>query len=427
MPEFVFVESVGSGHGKLAIEKVKRLGFSTTFFTQTPDFYKGWGTDQPFSDVDRLVEVDTLSADSMLEKINRDDTIAVMALDDFHLLPGANLAKRLGLPCESVDSIARARFKDLTRQTLAHHGEEYPHFAIMDTESEIIDSPVGFPCVIKPTDGTGSAGVVICRNIDEMVKSFAEARRQWQRIRDYTLQKRWLVEEYISGQEYSAELIWRNGWNLLGFTKKIVTQGSRAVELGHVFPYVLPPNLATLCKDKISLWLTTIGLKFGCAHVEFRISNNVPVLMEINPRIGGDMIPELIRISTGFDLLEAVCRIYAGQDHEIMSAPKVTTFAAIRFLTPFPGIQRNLDANNIIKKLKSLPGVVSCAITTAELSSIKVESNYDRIGYVIATGATCSLAEESADTAVAEWNLHCIAVQETEQSDEFKNYRKCRI
>lgn len=262
-------------------------------------------------------------------------------------------------------------------------------------------SPVGYPCVLKPSDGTGSVGVKILRQGDDVKAEMLRQQSRHKSIRGYALSTRWLVEEYIPGPEFSAELIHVGGcWTLIGITKKLLSSPPRAVEVGHIFPADICEATRIRIKRKIVSWLDAIGLDFGAAHVEFKMVESEPVLMEINPRIGGDMIPELVRLSTELDILTCILELHSGLGLQIKPEELVPRMAAaIGFFTSDrAGVVQEVQGQEC---LSSNPDVVQWQIRPTPFVTQGAESNYDRIGFVIVIGPTPSMAESRLKDAMS--------------------------
>lgn len=401
MKELVFVESVASGHGPLSIPIAKQCGYSVTFLTINPEFYRAWGVDDPLGAVDRLVVVDTDNVAAMAAQLDAGSVAGVVALDDFHLLVASELAARFALPHAAVEGLRNARLKQRTRALTSAGSPHRPAYQVFDIDRGLADSPVGYPCVIKPTDGTGSVGVRICADRAELATAIALFREKWHVVRGFQLSRQWLVEEYVHGNEYSAELVWHQGhWHLLGITEKILAAPPFCVEIGHVFPAALMADVQLAIAHQCSAWLQAIGLDFGAAHIEFRMSDDAPVLMEINPRLGGDMLPELIRLATGFEVLRHLFMQHTGA--AAIADPRTARAAhtaAIRFLlAPHSGKIREIRGRALVE---SLPGISRCMLRPTPFEAMAAESSYDRLGYVIATGDSRQQALERVSAAIA--------------------------
>ena len=90
---------------------------------------------------------------------------------------------------------------------------------------------IGYPVVVKPASGTGSIAVRLCQTPDQVRAAVAHAFAE----PDPALppQDTVLVEEFLTGAEYSAELI---DDQVVGITRKLLGPEPYFVEIGHDFP-----------------------------------------------------------------------------------------------------------------------------------------------------------------------------------------------
>ena len=76
--------------------------------------------------------------------------------------------------------------------------------------------------------------------------------------------------------------------------------------------------------------LAATGMRLGPTHTEVKVTDAGPSIVEINARAAGGMIPELVRLATGVDLLEQQLRAAAGLPLDLV--PTRERVAGIRFL-----------------------------------------------------------------------------------------------
>src|SRR5581483_4851638 len=109
-----------------------------------------------------------------------------------------------------------------------------------------------------------------------------------------------ILEEYIEGQEYSVETItWSKGNHLiLGITQKKTTPPPFFVELGHIFPAVLPEDEAASIVHVLQGALDVLGIESGASHTEVKLTPHGPMVIEVGGRLAGDFIPKLVWMST---------------------------------------------------------------------------------------------------------------------------------
>ena len=85
----------------------------------------------------------------------------------------------LGLPGNGRVVADRCSNRILTRQAFAEHSIPQPKFAVVTNEEEVFRAAdkIGFPCVIKAPDSSGSRGVVKVKAPADIPAAFAEAMR----------------------------------------------------------------------------------------------------------------------------------------------------------------------------------------------------------------------------------------------------------
>jgi len=90
--------------------------------------------------------------------------------------------------------------KDLSKTLVETLGVKTARWAVIDDLSGIgeIESPVGYPCVVKPLSCGSSIGISMAANASEFSKAVASAK---------TYENRILVEEKITGREFSCGIL----------------------------------------------------------------------------------------------------------------------------------------------------------------------------------------------------------------------------
>lgn len=389
----VFVESNLTGYNALAVELAKARGLPTALAARNPDEYLGMKPDL-LSLVDRVDLVDTYDVGKLTHYAASVEARALVAVDDYRLVPTAAAASALGLPHADVQGLVNTHFKDRARALCAGIGRAV-EFTVIERETNLRSSPLGYPCVVKPLDDSGSTGVSVCQNDSDFAEALARVRQVRRNLRDYECTEGLLVEEYVPGTEYTAECMWdsvRGRWQLLGYTRKLLAPPPAPVETGAVYPYFFDETLDKAIESTVYAWLAAVGHRHGSAHVEFKVDGKNIALIEINPRLGGDQIRDLIRLAGNADPIEMYLDLALGKDVRVeRTAPRQIFATSLYKLPPKPGkimavrAPERIDKNVIRHSLMSSP---------AEFDGIR--DNDDRLGYVITRGAS---AEEAVCTA----------------------------
>ncbi|GAA2194913.1 pyridoxal-phosphate dependent enzyme [Micromonospora lupini] len=387
----LFVESNTTGTGMLALRRAADLGFHPVLLTADPTRYVGLG--------DTAAEVavcDTGSVPALRAFVQagyrRDELAGVTSTSDFFVPAVAELAGWLGLPGNPVDAVLACRDKGRLRAALDAAGVRQPrHVLVEDSPAGTLAGRVaaavdhvGLPCVVKPVDDSGSNGVRLCATAAEALAQAERVLAVRHNVRGLPTARRVLVEEYLDGPEVSVELFGTgDAQHCLGITDKQVDPPPHFVERRHVFPAGLPPAVATEVVDLVRRALGAVGMSVGATHSEVRLTPAGPALIEINPRPAGGMIPELIRVATGVELLDQQLRAATGLP--VTLTPTSKGYAGIRFLTADrTGTLAGVDG---VDRAGRCPGVLRVTVTARPGSSVRPPENaYDRVGHVIAVG-----------------------------------------
>jgi biotin carboxylase len=138
---------------------------------------------------------------------------AVLTANEYLTPLVANVCAALGLPGNDPALATTARNKaDMVRH-FVRRGVTAPRTHIVEREDELLGlcaAGLTFPCVVKPAEAAGSAGVTVVRDAAEMAEAFKTAQEP-RGMYGMLLDPRILVQEYIGGTEYSVESITQNG------------------------------------------------------------------------------------------------------------------------------------------------------------------------------------------------------------------------
>lgn len=240
------------------------------------------------------------------------------------------VASRLHLPCCAEECLHHSTNKYLMRQALERAGIRVPFYRCVDGDMDVAkdwgkDFP--FPVIVKPTDRSGSRGVM-------KVHGYGELRDAVKRAAAVSFEKRVIVESFLQGSEYSFEAISQGGVHRrLAITKKYTTGSPNYIEAGHIEPSGLPEKICTSAENCIFRALDALGIRDGASHGEFKVDDQGLVhIIEIGARMGGDCIgSDLVFLSTGYDYVRMVIQASLGEPISFERAGR-TGVAAVRFL-----------------------------------------------------------------------------------------------
>jgi len=392
---FVLVESNTTGSGRLFCRAAVRAGLRPVLLARDPARY-------PYVREDRIEArvVDTGSVDAVLAACAElgSPVAGVTSSSEYHVGTASEVAGRLGLPHPDPDAIRACRDKATQRARLAAAGLPGPAFATARSPEAAADAAaaVGFPVVVKPVAGSGSIGVRRCGTRASAVAA-AEAILAGTAGTGLPPQHTVLVEAYLAGAELSVETF---DDLVVGVTGKHLGPEPSFVETGHDFPAPVDPAVAASVGEAAVAALRALGLGWGAAHVELRLTGGGPRVVEVNPRLAGGMIPRMVEEATGIDLIALlVARVAGGRP---VPVPTRAGAASIRFLVATSA--GRLAGVGGVDAARQVPGVVEVGVTAREGQEVLVRGSFqDRLGYVLAAdpGGDGAAAARAGDAALA--------------------------
>ncbi|MGW4441964.1 ATP-grasp domain-containing protein [Streptomyces sp. NPDC004682] len=260
----------------------------------------------------------------------RHEFAGIVTWDEWHLVATARLGRALGLAANSVEATRACRNKAVARALFARHGVPSAASVRARTvrEAEEAASSLGYPAVVKPAGVAGSIGVIRVDRPQELPAAFEFASCGASRSREDTGV---LVEEYLDGPEVSVECVTHRGvTTAVAVTRKHLGPAPYFDETGHTVD-AADPLLAQVAPAATAA-VKALGITDGVQHVEMRLVGGQPRLIEVNARLGGDMIGHLVCLATGIDLPKAAADTACGRAPDL--TPTRNGAAGIRMLYP---------------------------------------------------------------------------------------------
>ena len=311
----------------------------------------------------------------------------VTAATDKPLVMMARMAEKYGFPFYSVETAQWSTDKFQMKKRFELGGVPHAQGRLISKVEEA--EGLVFPVIVKPRDNSGSRGVKLCRDKNELQISIDEA------LENSKLDTV-LVEEFIEGPEYSIESLHHDGKSeVIQFTEKKTTEFPYNVELGHI----QPANISEENQQKIRKIVSKIGKAMNyvnCpSHTELKINERGIFVIETSPRLGGDYITStLTPLSTGVNLEDELLKIALGET--INPQPKAVQYSGVRFF--------DFKEGSVIKHVpdetfvKAWPHVVDFSFNLKEGQIVnRITSSLNRYGHLTLTAGNRDAIEEAFD------------------------------
>jgi biotin carboxylase len=315
----------------------------------------------------------------------------VVSTGEDGLLPAARVNELMGYGGNPLLVVQRLKDKARLRRCLAEAGLSPVRHQLVASASELSEfaDAVGGAVIVKPVAEGGSKGV-------QLVSHPVEASVVW---RDVVAAGRevMLAEEYLSGREVSVEAFSAAGRHtVIAITDKQVGQGF--VETGHVLPAALGDDEYAAAAGLTRDVLDAVGLVEGPSHTEIMLTRHGPRIIESHNRIGGDRIADLVRAVYAIDLERLTIGVPLGLMGWDGDVPAATGGAAVRFLTPPPGLLTGVS----VPPAGTVPGATATVTVQPGAVIPPLSWSGDRVaGNVFATGRSAVEALARADALAA--------------------------
>ncbi|TQF01411.1 ATP-grasp domain-containing protein [Kitasatospora acidiphila] len=257
----------------------------------------------------------------------------VLCWDEVRIHATAYVAEALGLLGGDPAVVWRLRDKGQTRAALAAAGVPQPASIPVSTEQEALAAAeeLGYPVVLKPRGFGASLGVIRVEDAAALSAGFAFTTSIV--IPEPVLfnsAEPYLVEECVTGEEISVDAVIRSGVvTPLFIGRKVVGYPPYAEEIGHFVdaddPLLTDPALVAALQDAH----TALGVENAWTHTEFMLTADGPKLIEVNGRLGGDLIPYLGLLATGIDPGLAAASVACGLEPDL--TPSRHRISGVRF------------------------------------------------------------------------------------------------
>lgn len=370
-----------------AIKKAKEMGY----YTIAVDYDRNAaGRDL----ADEFYEVSTIDVSAVLnvaKKCHIDGVVTVAT--DMPVRTAAVLSEELGIPGISKEVAIRATDKIEMIKAFQKHQVPSPKFWIVENDASFQrqKKELEYPVIFKPQESSGGRGVIL-------VKREEDTRQAYEYTKSFSKTGEILIEEYLDGPEVSVEVICENKEvHVLAITDKLTTGAPFFVEMGHCQPSAFSEEIKTAIETVAVQAIRAVGIGNGPVHVEMKVTQDGPKMIELGARMGGDFITtHLVPLSTGIDMMKLVIENACG---EKINIPKNNRYgSAIRFFSSESG--RLEDVTGIGEAL-SVNGVKYVLLFKKTGSSITdIHNSLDRVGCVIAQGRSNQESIEICEKAL---------------------------
>ena len=338
--------------------------------------------------------------DAAVEVVKERPVVGVITYDEALVIAAAHVAEHLGVPGLTAVGAVRCRDKHLTRIALTEAGLLQPRFTLVSTAEEAAAAAerIGFPVVVKPRGMGASAGVVLVGEQAELTAAFTIASRA-SHAGPPDFEQGVLVEELMKGPEISVDgAVTAGQYQPFCLARKMLGPPPYFEEVGHVVDAADPLTADAGLQAMLAQAHRVLGLADGITHTEIRLTARGPVIIEVNGRLGGDLIPYLGQLATGVDPGQVAADVARGVRPSLTASRRQV--AGVRFLYPPEDCR---IAGIWLPEPGTVPGLVSAEPMAAvgEPVYLPPRAHLCRYASLIACTADSASCQASLDQAAA--------------------------
>lgn len=347
-----------------------------------------------FAVADGSAAINILNCEEVADYAKSVQADLILAVIEAGLYEAAEASQQLGLPGIAPDIALRNLDKGIMRDCWKRAGLLQPEYFIGKTNEELFDAAkaIGYPLIVKPTQGWGSRGVSQVRGEPDLEWAIEFAREN---SRTHQI----IIEELIHGTEMTIEGLVQDGKvQVLAKSDKEHQEHERfCVAMALNYQAGFEKSVLDEADRKMNRALEALGLENGAFHCECMVNEAGIYLLESGARGGGGHIySTIVEAASGVRMPVAQVRILLGEEVDIR--PRFQRDVCYKFFSPPCGIFQEIRG---LDESKKMPGILDMGFQVEPGTCVEaIPGDADRPGFVVASGATREEAIERADRAI---------------------------
>ncbi len=272
---------------------------------------------------DKFYPVSITEKETILKIASYEQIDGIISSSEIGMHSVSYVASKLHLPSIPYESFQILASKVKMKRFLSQNGFNYPKYLLVGKTYNIDDikssvSKWNSRFIVKPIDSSGSRGVRLIEHVTKLEESILAALH-------YSKSKEVIIEEYIE-QKYDFMV----GGDIFVVNNTIVFWGimdsmrdlriNSYVPTGTSYPSSISNDEMRRVKRNLEKIVKLLAINFGAFNIEIMFDKDQRLFInEINPRNGGNSIPEILLEATGFNFYKNVCLGACGlfdRDHD---------------------------------------------------------------------------------------------------------------
>lgn len=312
-------------------------------YTVLADYYES-PVAKPYAD--KFYRASTLDIEAITKiAVNEGVDFLITACTDQALLTVAKVSEQLELPCYiDYQTALNVTNKSYMKEVFANNNIPTARHIILEKYDPERIGDLKYPLIVKPVDCNSSKGVKKVQNENELVEALENAI-------ELSRTKTAVVEEFIQGEELSADIYVENGIAhvLSVSTLDKISDNDKFV----IFRGFYSQERVESVKETVRLVAQQIADAFGLKNspmlIQMIYDGNSAYVLEFSARTGGGVKYLLIQKASGFDVISAVIDLTLGSLPRLSKTEPENKYIVNEFIYCKPGVFERLDGFEELK------------------------------------------------------------------------------
>ncbi|WP_078544764.1 ATP-grasp domain-containing protein [Litchfieldia alkalitelluris] len=402
METIIFIGVNKSGSSREAIKAAERLGYYTVLFTNRK---KQLIQREQYPDVHQMILTDTVDLLEMKKHLKTlqqrgHEICLITSFVDQNVHTATILADEY---CQNVLSKKAIEIMENKEQTRTFFEEESftPNFVLLspiqNVDTIFLHNKLSFPLMLKSPKSGGSKDAILVENMEQL-------RYEVKGLRELYPEETFIIEEFIVGDQYLVEaIVYQSRIIPIAVIEQEITKGMRFIVTGYGVMSEIPIHIEREVTKVVKGVVNKLEIKNGGLHLEMRLTEQGMKLIEVNPRISGGAMNDMLEAAFGFSLVEETLKLYLGQAPALTKRRNLAVYTKY-VIIPNHGILKKVTGKG---RAKHSIGVVKVYVKPKKGTFLHPPlSMGHRYAYVIASAQSLVEAEKLAVQGANEIEFH---------------------
>ena len=262
---------------------------------------------------DEHVQESTLDEEKVLDIArNRNAKLVISTCINQANVTACYVSEKLGLPVPySYETALSVTNKGLMKEKMLDNGIPTAKYVFVDDISGFESADLNFPVIVKPADSNSSKGVRKAGDYNELCKFLGSALK-------ISRSNEAIIEEFKEGKEIGIDCFVKNKEATILMTKerrKIVIDKD---PIQQIYGCIWPMDITRKNHHNFKIIVDKIANAFNLDNtplmIQAIVNGDEINIIEFGARIGGGESFRIIKLSTGFDIVDAAIDSFLGNN-----------------------------------------------------------------------------------------------------------------